>query len=365
MDWRGLRVAIIGPLPPPAGGMGDQVMQLAEQMRGEGADVRVVRTNPPNPLRWVAATPGVRTLARLPVYLRDLWRAAGSADLLHIMANSGWSWHLLVAPAVWTARMRAVPSVVSYHGGQAEAFLARSIRLVAPTLRAASALIVPSAFLQRVFGLHGIESRVVPNVVDLSLFRPGTAGQRDAPHLVVVRNLEPLYDIPTALRAFAAIRERIPRARLTVAGSGSEHGMLCDLADELGIRPAVDFAGRLSRTEMAALLARADLMLNPSTADNMPVSILEAMASGVPVVSTRVGGIPFLLDDGRTGLLVEARDPAAMAAAALRLLEDAALAQGLRAAAAAEVRLYAWPRVRALLEAVYESAMRDASRNPA
>jgi glycosyltransferase involved in cell wall biosynthesis len=230
----------------------------------------------------------------------------------------------------------------------------------APTVRAASALIVPSGFLPRVFARLGIQSGVVPTVVDLVLFPPGGAHQRAAPHLIVVRNLEPLYDIPTALRAFAAIRERIPRARLTVAGSGSEEGALRRLADELRIRSAIDFAGRLSRDEMAALLARADLMLNPSTADNMPVSILEAMACEVPVVSTRVGGIPFLLDDGRTGLLVAARDPAAMADAALRLLQDAALALRIRAAAASDIRRYAWPQVRALLEAVYERALRPA-----
>jgi glycosyltransferase involved in cell wall biosynthesis len=340
--------------------MGDQVMQLADRMRAEGASVRVVRTNPPGPFRWVAAVPGLRTLVRFPVYVYSLWRAAGTADLLHVMANSGWSWHLNVAPAVWIGKARAVPCVIAYHGGEAEAFLATSIRIVAPTLRAASALIVPSAFLQRVFARHGIQSDVVPNVVDLVLFRPGGAQQRAAPHLIVVRNLEPLYDIPTALRAFAAIRERIPRARLTVAGSGSEEGALRRLADELRIRSAIDFAGRLSRDEMAALLARADLMLNPSTADNMPVSILEAMACEVPVVSTRVGGIPFLLDDGRTGLLVAARDPAAMADAALRLLQDAALALRIRAAAASDIRRYAWPQVRALLEAVYERALRPA-----
>jgi glycosyltransferase involved in cell wall biosynthesis len=98
----------------------------------------------------------------------------------------------------------------------------------------------------------------------------------------------------------------------------------------------------------------------------MPVSILEAMASGVPVVSTSVGGIPYLLDDGRTALLVESGDATAMAEAALRLLEDKALAARVADAARIEVQQYSWPHVRVALEQVYEDVLRpERARQPA
>jgi glycosyltransferase involved in cell wall biosynthesis len=360
MTWHQLRVVIVGPLPPPAGGMSDQVIQLSELLRQEGALVDVVQTNPPYRPAWVGSIRGLRALVRLVPYAVALWRAARAADVFHVMANSGWAWHLFATPAIWVARLRDVPCIVVYHGGEADAFLSRSASLVAPTLRSASVLVVPSGYLQRVFEAHGLKSRIVPNVVDLSLFRPGAARLSGAPHVVVARNLEPLYDIPTALRAFAQIRQRTVGATMTIAGSGSERDPLARMADELGLEGAVRFAGRLSRDEMAELLARADLMLNPSTVDNMPVSILEAMASGVPVVSTRVGGIPYLLDDERTALLVEARNPSAMADAASRLLRDKALAQRIRDAAAADVRQYAWPRVRGLFAAVYDEVLGEA-----
>jgi glycosyltransferase involved in cell wall biosynthesis len=120
----------------------------------------------------------------------------------------------------------------------------------------------------------------------------------------------------------------------------------------------VRFAGRIDNADIAALYASADIVLNPSTADNMPISILEALASGVPVVSTDAGGIPDLVEHGRTALLVPVGDAAAMATAALRLLDDTALAQRMHDAGLNEVARYAWPRVREQWQAAYRRAAR-------
>src|SRR5262249_39377163 len=113
----------------------------------------------------------------------------------------------------------------------------------------------------------------------------------------------------------------------------------------------------------AALYRDADLMLNPSTADNMPISLLEAMASGVPIVSTNVGGIPDLVEHGRTALLVPPRDPRAMAVAALHLLNGAARAAQLMQAALRCAAPYEWPQVAPRLFAVYARALGLASLN--
>ncbi len=347
MNLSGLRIALVGPLPPPEGGMANQTRQLAELLQSEGAKVTVVQVNAPYRPRWVEGMRGVRAAFRLMPYIVRLWRAAGSVDVFHVMANSGWSWHLVAAPAVWIARMRGIPSVVNYRGGDAEAFLDRSGALVLQTLQCASALAVPSGFLQQIFGRWGLRSTVVPNIIDMERFRPGSPGQGPGhPHLVVARNLEPIYDIGTALRAFAAIRTDWPGAKLTVAGWGSERRALHSLAAGLGIAEAVDFCGRLDRDQMAELYRSASVVMNPSRVDNMPNSVLEAMASGAPVVSTNAGGVPFIIRDGVTGLLVSAGDHAAMAAAVLRVLRDPQCARRLRDAALDEVQQYTWPRVR-------------------
>jgi len=216
---------------------------------------------------------------------------------------------------------------------------------------------VPSAFLRDVFARHGIVAEVLANVVNLSRFRFVARARHDAPHLVVTRNLEAIYDIPTALRAFARVRDTYPRARLSVAGEGPERESLAALSDSLGIAVSVCFTGRLDHDQVAALYREADVMVNPSRADNMPNSVLEALASGLPVVSTRVGGVPHIVRDEASALLVDVGDWRAMADAILRILGDEQLASGLASTGLSEVQQYTWPRVRVRLGELYDRAM--------
>jgi glycosyltransferase involved in cell wall biosynthesis len=342
-----LRLALVGPLPPPSGGMANQCRQLARLLGEEGVQVEVVQVNAPYRPAWAEKLKGIRALFRLIPYKLALWRAAGRADVMHVMANSGWSWYLFAVPAIYIARLRGTPVLINYRGGGAEAFFAKASGFALHSLRQADGLIVPSGFLRQVFGKFGADAKVIPNIIDLTRFKPrqGKHGRPD-PHVIVTRNLEPLYDIPTALRAFARVHQTLPQARLTVAGSGPQLANLQQLANELGIAAAVNFCGRIDNDQMNALYASADLMLNPSTVDNMPISILEAFASAVPVVSTDVGGVPFVAEHQRTALLVPARDPQAMAAAMLEILLHAEFSEQLANSGLAEVQSYAWPEVR-------------------
>lgn len=353
----GLRMALVGPVPPPAGGMAMQTRQLAELLTHEHVQVELVATNAPYRPALVARLPIVRALFRLVPYWFALWRAAGRAEVLHLMANSGWSWHLFAVPALWVARLRRVPTVVNYRGGEAGEFLQRRARWVRTGLRGAM-LVVPSAFLQQVFGAHGMPAQIVPNIVDPGRFRPAAAraGGDRAPRLLVARNLEPIYDNATALRAFALVVRQHPQAQLTLAGTGPQLAELQQLAAALGVDDRVCFAGRLDRDDMAARLRDSTVAINPSTIDNMPNSVLEALASGVPVVSTNVGGVPFVVEHGVDALLVPPADPAAMAQAVLRLLADPALAQQLVNAGLHTASAYTWERVGPKWAAVYRAA---------
>lgn len=331
---RGFHVVIVGPLAPPAGGMATQTRQLRDLLSGEGVSVEILRTNPPYRPGFVAELRGIRAVFRFLPYLTNLWRAAGRGSVFHVMANSGWAWHLFAAPAIRIGRLRGVRVVVNYRGGAASEFLARAGRKVKRTLRGADAVVVPSAYLERVFAEHGVPTTIVPNIVDVGRFSPLersklSVGDRRTAHVVIARNLEPIYDIATGLRAFALLQARFPLARLTVAGSGPAATMLKRLAAELGIGGAVRFPGMLSREEMIDLYRSATLLCNPSLVDNTPNSILEAMACGIPVVSTNVGGIPDLVQDGVTALLVPPADPAALERGMSRLLDDEELARKL------------------------------------
>jgi glycosyltransferase involved in cell wall biosynthesis len=357
----GWRVLLVGPVPPPDGGMANQTAQLARLLRGEGAVVELVAVNAPYRPRWAGRLRGIRALFRLIPFLGRLWRAAGRADVMHVMASSGWSWHLGAAPAVWVASWRRLPVVLNYRGGGAADFFRQAGFWVRPTLARCSAIIVPSAFLERVFRTFRFEAEIVPNVVDLDRFKPAERppgpGAARPPHLIVARHLEPIYGIGTALRAFRILRERFPGARISIAGAGVERSSLDALAGELGIQDSVVFTGRLDNEQMAALYGRADLVLNPSLVDNMPISILEALASGVPVVSTNVGGIPDMVEDGVTAALVEAEDHEAMARAAIDLLSGTARRNAQIEAGLDHVRRFTWERVRADLLSAYERAV--------
>jgi glycosyltransferase involved in cell wall biosynthesis len=339
--------------------MANQTRQLARLLTDEGARVELVQVNAPYRPAWIERVRGLRAVFRLLPYGWQLWRSVARADVVHVMANSGWSWHLYAVPAVRLAAWRGTPVVVNYRGGEAGPFLQHAASAVRRTMRRAAALLVPSGFLQEVFARHDMAARVVPNIVDLQRFRPRPPDtpRRDAPQLMIARNLESIYGIDTALRAFARVLPHHPQARLAVAGSGPLLGELQALARQLGVDRQVRFTGRLEPDEMAALYAASAVSINPSHVDNMPNSVLEAMASGVPVVSTHVGGVPYIVQHGRTALLVPPGDDAAMAAAIERLLADPTLAATLRAAALAEVQRYRWDVVRDQLLAAYHDAM--------
>lgn len=366
MSLSALRIGIVGPLPPPPGGMAAQTQQLAQLLTDAGSIVTIVQVNAPYRPAWLGSVKGFRAFVRLVPYVLRLLQVTRDLDVLHVMANSGWAWHLFAVPAVWIASLRRVPVVVNYRGGGAEAFLERSAALIRATLNRSSVLVVPSGYLCEIFARFGIHARIVPNIIDLKRFRPGEQSRRnpDAPHLVVARNLEKIYDIPTAVRAFRVVRQTFTNARLTVAGSGPEGPALQDLVRELDLDSSVRFTGALSRDQMSALYRDADIVLNPSTTDNMPNSVLEALASGIPVVTTNAGGIPFIVTHRKTAMLVHPRDPQAMAESALEVLREPALAANLVAAGLEEVRQYSWDAVRDRWIGVYASSVQNRSAPP-
>ena len=349
-----MHIGLVGPLPPPFGGMANQTRQLAELLRSEGQTVSIVQTNADYRPVWVSHVPFIRAFFRLIPYLFTLWQQIGRCHIVHIMANSGWSWHLFAAPAIWIAKLRDTPVIVNYRGGEAESFFAGSPKWVHMTMRQATALIVPSGFLKAVFAHFDLPATIVPNVVDIAHFNSPEPRRSIRRHLLVARNLEPIYDNETAIRAFAIVHHVHPDATLTIAGSGPLAGSLRVLAESLGLNEAVVFTGRLDRDAMAKAYRKADLAINPSLVDNMPNSVLEALAGGIPVISTKVGGVPFIVSDEQTALLVPPKSPDAMAEAVLRLMHDSALSEKLVANGLAEVQKYTWPQVWPILAGVYD-----------
>ncbi len=219
-------------------------------------------------------------------------------------------------------------------------------------MRAFDRIVVPSQFLVDVFARFDLRAEAISNFVETEKFK---FRERPALHPVFLsnRNFEAHYRVGDALRAFAIIQEKIPDARLLIVGAGSEEARLKKLAQELRLENA-EFAGRVEQEEMPAFYDRADVYLNSSIVDNMPLSIIEAFACGLPVVTSDAGGIPYLVEHEENGLLAPANDYRSLAREAVRLFETEGLAQKIIAKARAECVKYSWSQIREQWLAAYE-----------
>jgi len=212
-------------------------------------------------------------------------------------------------------------------------------------------IVVPSRYLQRVFQDHGYRARIVPNVVNLSRFVYRDRASL-GPRLLSTRTLERNYGVDVVVGAFILIKAQRPDATLTIAGSGSETGRLRRMVEGI---PGVTFLGRVRPERVPELCANADLFLNASLVDNQPLSLLEAFASGLPVVTTATGGIAALVRHGESGIIVPPGDAAAMAAAVLHLLRHQDRALGIARRAHEVARDHSWSRVRDQWSQVYSA----------
>jgi glycosyltransferase involved in cell wall biosynthesis len=346
---RTVRVCIVA----PAYMTGGQAIEAKRLVDGFAADPDVrTELQPIDPRipSWIAAIPAVRTMARLPLFYAGLVRRVLRADVVHVFTAAFWPFFLTTTPAILIGRLLGRPVILNYRDGRASAHLESS--WVRRVMRRATVLVFPSGFLQALFRGEGLDGVVVPNVVDRERF---AFRRRDPvrPVLISSRLLEALYAVENTIRAFALLRERYPDARLIVIGGGDREQALRDLVTSEGVA-GVEFHGAVPHDAVAGWFDRADVFVNSSREDNMPHSIIEAFSSGLPVVTTAAGGIPYIVEHERNGLLVPCDDPSALAAALGRVLSDGALAQRLIREGDRDCSArYAWSAAKAEWVALY------------
>jgi glycosyltransferase involved in cell wall biosynthesis len=355
---RPLRVALVAPSLRILGGQAVQAQRLLDAWRDDpdvSAWLVPINPVPGPPFTRLLDVKYVRTLTTQLLYYPLLLRELRRADVVHVFSASYASFLLAPLPAMLIARLYGKPVVLNYRSGEAPDHLRRSA-IARRALKAVDLNVVPSSFLRDVFAGFGIRSRIVANVCDLSRFR-----YRDRaplrPRLVSTRNFEALYNVECTIQAFARVQTRYPDASLTLVGSGSGEAALRQQVQKLGLRH-VTFAGRVPQSEIHRFYADADIYVQTPSIDNMPASVIEAFASGLPVVSTRVGGVPAILEDGVHGLLAPDGDADAVADRILALLEDPATARRMAVAAHDSCRNYEWGVLRDQWLDVYRSLVR-------
>jgi glycosyltransferase involved in cell wall biosynthesis len=186
------------------------------------------------------------------------------------------------------------------------------------------------------------------------------------PLVGTVAQLRPQKALEVLIEAVARLPEELGSARLVIAGEGPSRPELEQAAARLGVAERVHLLG--TRTDVGAILDALDVAAMSSDFEGLPLFAFECMASGTPLVATNVGGLPEVIDDGETGLLVPARDPAALASALERLLRDPALRERLAAAARERVRDYELPAIAARFGRLYDELLAESgvsARGPA
>ena len=312
-----------------------------------------VNPRPPDPLHAAMRVKYARTLATELTYIPQLVRELRRADVAHVFSASYSSFLLAPLPAILSARLLGKPVVLNYRSGEAPDHLQRSA-VARRAIASVERNVVPSRFLVDVFAGFGIEASIIPNIVDVERF---TYRDRDPirPRLLSTRNFEGLYNIACTLRAFRIIQDRWPEAQLTLVGGGPEESRLRTLARELQLKQ-VTFTGRVNPAEIAGSYAEHDIYVQTPNIDNMPTSVIEAYASGLPVVSTEAGGMSAILTHGVDGLLVPLDDHVALAMRVLELLDEPVRARQLARTAYQRAQLCTWPVVRQQWLEIYRSA---------
>jgi glycosyltransferase involved in cell wall biosynthesis len=346
MTQRKLRVLIVAPSLDILGGQSVQAARLIERLSAEPLlQVGFLPINPrlPGVLRRLQGIKYVRTVVTSMVYVSSLLLQVRKYDVIHVFSASYFSFVLAPTPAILIGKLFRKKVLLNYHSGEAEDHLRRWRSAVA-TIRLADSVVVPSEYLVRVLGSFGLKARAIFNLVDLKKFRFRERVPLQ-PIFLSNRNLERHYGVDCVLRAFATIQKSFSLARLTIAGDGSQSLALKNLAKQLDLRN-ISFIGRVNPESILDVYDAADVYLNGSSIDNQPLSIIEAFCCGLPIVTTEAGGIPDMVRDGETGLLVPCDAHAEMAERAIRLLNHPDLARRLVGHARNEVQKYQWETVR-------------------
>jgi L-malate glycosyltransferase len=341
-----LRVCIVAPSLRYVGGQSVQADLLLRHWQNDpDIDISFLAVDPPlaRALAWAESIPVLRTILREPIYFWHLWRGLKDVDIAHIFSAAYWSFLLAPAPAWLFSKIRGSKTLINYHSGEARDHL-RRFRSAEFVLSRVDRIVVPSGYLVDVFREFGLSASAVPNIVDLSQFRYRERTPL-RPHLICTRGFSTYYSVDVVVRAFAEIRKEYPEAQLDLVGNGPLEGDIRKLVADLHLT-GVNFTGVASRQEIGKYYDQADIFINASWLDNMPLSVIEAFAAGTPVVTTSPECMPYLVHHERTGLLSPVGDKKALAVNVIRLLRDPALAARLAQNAHDESRNYTWEAVR-------------------
>jgi len=286
-------------------------------------------------------------LLRLLDMCLTAWRVRSRYDVAQIDVFSGpaFLWAEAVAGVMSFLRK---PYILTLHGGNLPVFARRWPGRVQRLLASAAVVTTPSRYLLEEMARYRADIILLPNALDLSLYQPRLTTQPVRPRLIWLRALHRIYNPVLAAQVVDRLRHDWPDVHLTIVGPDKGDGSFGDLQHfvaDSNLQAHVSYIGGVPKEEVPVWLQRGDIFLNTANVDNTPVSVIEAMACGLCVVSTNVGGIPYLLDHEQDALLVPPNDPDAMADAVRRILAEPDLAAQLSRNARCKAEQFDWETI--------------------
>jgi glycosyltransferase involved in cell wall biosynthesis len=377
-----VRVALVTPrFPPDVGGMEQYVGWAARVLDREGFDVSVVTTGRSRrttreefhgiPVIRLGAWATLSNTPVSPLWPMQLRRLLTDLEVDVVNAHAP-----VPGLADVAAYVSPAPVVLTYHSGS----LVKGGHPVDPALRAYERHVLPRVFdrcaelvaVSPVAATHVTgRAHLVPPGVDTDLFSPPAPGSpRDRTVLYVgrVERTSRWKGLQVLVDALPALRERVPDVRLEVVGAGDDVPHLRRRAERLGVAGAIDWTGGVDHAELPERYRRAGVTVLPSLteSESFGMTLVEAMATGCPVVGSDVGGIPYVVRDGVDGLLVRSGDSAALATALASVLLDPDRAADLGAAGReAAVSRWDWSCQEERLVQVISNVVTSRSRNVA
>lgn len=304
---------------------------------------------------WIILTTSEQPhrLKRLVDMARSAWRWRRNYVIANVDVFSG-SAFLWAEVACWTLRRAKRPYVLTLRGGELPRFAERWPRRVRRLLQSSALSVAPSRYLLEQMAPYANDLLLVPNAIELGAytFRARHAAQ---PNLFWLRAFHEIYNAPLAPEVLARLVPDFADVRLVMVGPDRDGSLsqTRDRAEHLHVLDRIQFPGGVSKSDVPRWMNAGDVFLNTTNADNTPVSVLEAMACGLCVVSTSVGGIPYLLEDGKDALLVPPNDADAMARAVRRILSEPGLAERLSTNGRAKALRHDWSVVLPQWEALF------------
>jgi glycosyltransferase involved in cell wall biosynthesis len=262
---------------------------------------------------------------RLADILATVWKYRSRVDVVCIQTYSG-SGFFIADLASALATWLKLPVIMHLHGGGLPEFIEHSPNWCRRVFKRTQTMIAPSGFLAQAIASIGFDAVMIPNAIQLENypFRHRTATK---PNLLWMRTFHEIYNPLLAVDILHDVKKTHPNAVLTMAGQ--DRGLMAsvkDRAQKLGVTDSLRLVGFLGMQAKQQEFSKHDIFLNTNRVDNMPVSIIEAAAFGLPIVTTSVGGLPYLITDGEDGILIKDNDLAAMVCAIRRVLGDPDLA---------------------------------------